>query len=127
MARMGRPRVEISQDDFKKLCGMQCTLEEIAGFFNCSEDTVERWCKRELKCSFADAFKKYSAVGKASLRRTQWNHAKKSVPMAIFLGKQYLGQSDKVESTAKVTEEIRDDPLSETLKELAKGLKNADQ
>ena len=94
---MARPRKEINADEFRKLCGMQCTLEEIAGFFDCSEDTIERWCKRELKTSFADAYKRDSATGRISLRRYQFKLAEKSAAMAIFLGKQYLGQRDMVE------------------------------
>lgn len=95
----GRPRIEIDVHEFKKLCGMQCTLIEIAGFFDCSTDTVERWCKRELDTSFADAYKKYSVSGKISLRRVQFKLAEKSAAMAIFLGKQYLGQKDTVDNT----------------------------
>ena len=91
---MSRPRKEISAEQFEKLCGLQCTLSEIAGFFDCSEDTIERWCRREYEISFADAFKKYSASGKMSLRRYQFDLAKKNATMAIFLGKQYLGQRD---------------------------------
>ena len=91
---MSRPRKEISAEQFEKLCGLQCTLSEIAGFFDCSEDTIERWCRREYEISFADAFKKYSASGKMSLRRYQFDLAKKNASMAIFLGKQYLGQHD---------------------------------
>lgn len=94
----GRPRVEISLAEFKKLCGLQCTLEEIAGFFDCSGDTIERWCKRELGISFADAFKKFSAGGRISLRRNQFRLAEKSASMAIFLGKNYLGQRDNIET-----------------------------
>lgn len=30
----GRPQVEVKQEEFQKLCGLQCTLEEIAGFFS---------------------------------------------------------------------------------------------
>lgn len=92
---MARPRIEIDQDQFEKLCYLQCTLSEIASFFKCSEDTIERWCKRELKTSFADAFKTHSAGGKISLRRWQFKMAEHNVSMAIFLGKQYLGQKDQ--------------------------------
>lgn len=91
---MARPRIEISKTNFEKLCGLQCTLEEIAGFFNCSPDTVERWCKKEYKSGFADTYKKHSASGKISLRRAQFRLAEKSAAMAIFLGKNYLGQTD---------------------------------
>lgn len=94
---MARPRIDIDEDNFKKLCGLQCTLSEIASFFRCSEDTVERWCRRELKMSFAEAFKMHSAGGKISLRRWQFKMAEHSVPMAIWLGKQYLGQRDSQE------------------------------
>ena len=97
MAKMGRPRKEIDQKQFENLCGMMCTLDEIAGFFSCSPDTIERWCKRTYKMTFADIFKEKSAKGKMTLRRYQWQLAEKNVGMAIFLGKQYLGQKDTVE------------------------------
>lgn len=97
MGRMGRPRVEIDQEQFEKLCFIQCTLNEIASWFRCSEDTIERWCKREYKETFAETHKKYSAGGKISLRRYQMKMAEHNATMAIWLGKQYLGQSDKQE------------------------------
>lgn len=97
MAKMGRPRIEIDKDQFERLCEIQCTEEEIASVFRCSVDTIERWCKREYGETFADAYKKYSAGGKSSLRRYQFELAKKNAAMAIFLGKQYLGQKDNVE------------------------------
>lgn len=92
---MARPKIEIDEEQFKKLCALQCTLNEIASFFKCSEDTIERWCRRELKVSFAEAFKIHSAGGKISLRRWQFKMAEHNVSMAIFLGKQYLGQKDQ--------------------------------
>ena len=92
---MARPKIEIDEEQFKKLCALQCTLNEISSFFKCSEDTIERWCKRELKMSFAEAFKIHSAGGKISLRRWQFKMAEHNVSMAIFLGKQYLGQKDQ--------------------------------
>ena len=92
--KMGRPQIEISAQNFESLCGLQCTLSDIASFFQCSEDTVERWCKRTYELTFAEAYKKYSAKGKVSLRRAQFKLAEKNASMAIFLGKQYLGQRD---------------------------------
>lgn len=93
---MARPQKEIDQSLFEKLCGLQCTLAEIAGMFDCSEDTIERWCKRTYDEGFAETYKKHSAAGKLSLRRAQFRLAEKSAAMAIFLGKNYLGQSDHV-------------------------------
>lgn len=92
---MARPRIEIDLEQFKKLCAIQCTLDEIASWFKCSPDTIERWCKRELKMGFAEAFKTWSADGKISLRRSQFRMAETNVSMAIWLGKQYLGQREQ--------------------------------
>ena len=94
---MARPRIEIDESQFKKLCAIQCTEEEIASWFKCSVDTIERWCRRELKISFAEAFKTFSADGKISLRRTQFKMAETNCSMAIWLGKQYLGQREAQE------------------------------
>lgn len=101
---MARPQKEIDAEQFEKLCALQCTLGEIASWFKCSEDTIERWCQREYEMGFAEAFKVYSADGKISLRRFQFKQAEKSYAMAIWLGKQWLGQSDKMEVAAPGTE-----------------------
>lgn len=95
---MGRPKIKINKEAFENLCGMLCTLNEIAGFFNCSPDTIERWCKREYEVTFAEIYKKLSAKGKISIRRNQLKLSEKSAAMAIFLGKQYLNQSDFVDN-----------------------------
>ena len=101
---MARPRTEIDLDQFKKLCGMFCTLEDIAAWFHCSEDTIERWCQRELKCSFAEAFKIYSAMGRISLRRYLFKLAEKNAGVCIFLAKNYLGLRD--EPKAATSEDV---------------------
>lgn len=102
---MARPRIEIDREQFEKLCSLQCTLTEIASFFNCSEDTIENWCKREYKKGFSDVFRIKRSVGKISLRRTQFQMAEHNVTMAIWLGKQYLGQSDKQEVEVAINED----------------------
>lgn len=94
---MARPRIEIDKDQFEKLCSLHCTEEEIAGFFNCSADTIERWCKREYEMGFAEVFKVKRSAGRISLRRTQFRMAETNPTMAIWLGKQWLGQTDKKE------------------------------
>lgn len=105
---MGRPKKEIDHEQFRKLCQFQCTLSEIASWFDCSEDTIERWCKRELNKTFADVHRNYSVDGKISLRRIQFKLAEKNVTMAIWLGKQYLGQKDTHEYTvSSITDSAR--------------------
>lgn len=100
---MARPTVQIDKEVFEKLCGMQCTLIEIADFFNCTDDTINNWCRKIYDDCFSGVFKKYSVDGKISLRRTQFALSKTSPAMAIFLGKNYLGQTDKTESLIEAT------------------------
>lgn len=61
---MARPKKEIDQEQFEKLCGLQCTKEEVADWFDCSEDTIERWCKATYDESFAVVFAKKGRLGK---------------------------------------------------------------
>lgn len=107
MARTGRPPIEIDKAIFENLCQIFCTQEEIADVFECSIDTVNRWCKRTYGETFADTYKKKCSKGKMSLRRWQYESAKGgNVTMQIFLGKNYLGQSDKVETEQTIDREI---------------------
>lgn len=122
MAKMGRPQKEIDQTMFEKLCGLQCTQEEIAGMFDCSVDTIERWCKRTYSETFAETYKKHSANGKTSLRRAQFKLAEKSAAMAIWLGKQYLGQRDRDIADAM----DRSNGVLESLLELRNGKDNVE-
>lgn len=112
--KMGRPRKEIDAGNFEKLCVLQCTLVEIAGFFDCSEDTIEAWCKREYGETFSETFKKHSAGGKLTLRRNMLRLSEKNASMAIFLAKNWLGMSDNVEVKA-------DTSLMQSLLDVVKG------
>jgi hypothetical protein len=94
---LGRRKKEIDKSVFEKLCALQCTKDEIASFFECSGDTLSRWCERIYKATFAEVYKEKGSMGKISLRRYQFNLAERNSSMAIWLGKQYLKQTDKVE------------------------------
>ena len=105
---MARPRKNIERKDFESLLAIQCTLEEVTAFFDhkldgCSADTIERWCKRTYNESFADIAAKKRNLGKISLRRAQFELAKKNGAVAIFLGKNYLGQKDSIIETDEQT------------------------
>ena len=99
MAKRGPKVIELDWTSFDKLCGLQCTLKEIASYFDCSPDTIERRVKTKFKMKFADCYAQKSQKGLISLRRLQYQAAEKgSTAMLIWLGKQYLGQKDKHES-----------------------------
>ena len=95
---MARPKKEIDKKTFEGLCNLQCTEEEICGFIGVTDKTLTKWCKQTYGMSFSDTFKKNSQGGKISLRRNQFRMAETNAAMAIFLGKQYLGQRDNFEA-----------------------------
>ena len=89
----------IDKKQFENLCELQCTLLEICDFFDVEDDTLNSWCKKTYGTTFSEVFKLKRGKGQISLRRMQWKLAEKNAAMAIFLGKQYLGQKDKIEYT----------------------------
>ena len=100
MAQMGRPRKQIDKTEFEKLCFLQCTEREFCSWFDVSDETLNKWCKKNYDGrTFLDVFKEKRENGLISLRRTQFQLAEKSPAMAIFLGKNLLGQTDKMEQT----------------------------
>ena len=115
---MARPQIEIDWKTVKNLCGIQCTGQEIADVLDISYDTLERRVKSEFKMSFADYIKKNSANGKMSLRRKQYETAMSgNTTMLVWLGKQYLGQTDK--QVTENTSRIEVSTLSDLMDELA--------
>ena len=105
MPKTGRPRKEIDFDQFETLCKIQCTEIEIASVLGISVDTLERRCKEHYGVSFADAYEEKRSDGRASLRRMQAKAAEAgNITMMIWLGKQWLGQTDQqhIEHTGSV-------------------------
>lgn len=83
---MARPLLKIDEKQVTLLAGCFCTNEEIAVKLGCSADTLVR--------RFADAIEKGRTDAKHSLRSAQFKMAKTNPTMAIWLGKQYLGQRE---------------------------------
>ena len=105
MGTRGRPKKEFDRKAFEDLCSLGCSQEEICWFFRdengkpANIDTLSRWCVRTYKMNFKEYFKKTGLMGlKIRLRRNQFKLSEKSAAMAIFLGKNYLGQKDVVET-----------------------------
>ena len=105
MGKGGRPPKVIDQKQFEKLCAIQCTLEEMVCVLDANTDTIEKWCKNTYGMSFSEVFKIKRGMGKVSLRRSQFQLAEKNPTMAIWLGKQYLGQTDKQEVALSATDD----------------------
>tara|TARA_R110000796_G_scaffold94486_1_gene199354 strand:+ start:2728 stop:3114 length:387 start_codon:yes stop_codon:yes gene_type:complete len=104
---MGRPAFTLTDEQFKTIEGMariQCTQVEICDIFEVTEKTLNVALKKHSGTTFSQLIKKNASHGKASVRRGQWKLAteKLNPTMLIWLGKQHLGQTDKVESTGGV-------------------------
>ena len=97
---VGRPKIQIDYNTVEKLANIQCTQEEIASFLGVSVRTLQR------DEEFCRIYKKGQDNGKMSLRRIQYKLAEKNPTMAIFLGKQYLGQRDNIDVKAENTNRI---------------------
>lgn len=94
---MGRPKA-VAQDvekQVEQLAAINCSWQEIANVLGMGEKTVRR--------RFDQAHKKGVSVGHVSLKRKMWEHAMGgNTTMMIWLSKQMLGYTDKVEERSKV-------------------------
>ena len=90
---MARPKkYNIDTKQVQKLASLGCTNKEISEFFGCSADLLEK--------SYSEFLTKGRAEQRIRLRQLQWQSAEKgNVVMQIFLGKNMLGQQDKIEQT----------------------------
>ena len=75
--------------------------KRICGFFDVTDKTLEGWCKRTYKAGFSEVFRQKRGLGKISLRRHQWRLAEKNAAMAIWLGRNYLGQKEEPEEAVE--------------------------
>lgn len=101
--KWGRPKFELSEEDweqFDKLCAMQCTLEEIAAWFECATDTIEKRVLERYGVDFSVVFARKRKSGYVSLRRAMFQNALGMQPaVQIFLAKNLLDMKDKVETS----------------------------
>lgn len=87
---------QIDFDILKNLCKAQCTIKEIEAIMEIDEDTINECTMKGLGMTFTEFRQNHSNGGKALLRQRQIEQAKDNVKMSIWLGKQYLGQKENV-------------------------------
>jgi hypothetical protein len=89
---VARPKAKIDMVELEKLCGLQCTDEEIATWFGISTRTVER---RRSNTRFCEVMEQARAKGRVSVRRSLFRLAAgNNIAAAIFLAKNVLGYRD---------------------------------
>jgi hypothetical protein len=105
----GRPPKVIDWRVFEQLCEIQCTASEIASVLRMCEDTLYVRVNKEYGEHYSVIYKRFSEAGKCSLRRFQFKLAQKNTSMAIWLGKQWLGQKDiSREEVKDIVEDLKD-------------------
>ena len=104
---MPRQKIEIDWKRFESYCAVQCTLREIADYFNCSERTLEDRVKEHYNLRFCDVFKRKRQKGLMSLRANLFKLSEKQGNVAIFLAKNWLGMKDTHELTGADGEPIK--------------------
>jgi|TARA_R110000787_G_scaffold108943_1_gene217374 hypothetical protein len=91
----------IDWEKVDNMCAIQCTGEEIAGVLDIDYDTLSSACKREKNLLFSDYIGQKKSGGKMSLRRKQYSTAMAgNATMLVWLGKNWLGQTDKLDTTS---------------------------
>ena len=91
---MPAPLLEINEEALRLLAQAGLTKRECAARLGCSHDTIER--------RYNHVYEQGLEKLKGSLRQKQAELALKgNVTMLIWLGKNLLGQSDKLEATGK--------------------------
>jgi hypothetical protein len=105
--KVGRPKTELNLNELEKLSRLNCTMPEIAYYFNIPLRTLEDKFTNDNEVR--ESILKGRATGMLSLRRKQIQIMEEtnSTPMAIWLGKQILGQRDRHEITQDINIEER--------------------
>lgn len=122
MKTTGRPKKELTDKEWASVEYMaiiHCTGEEMAGVLGIDYDTFNARIRDKFGCNFSEWYKEASAKGNMSLRRSQWKSAEGgNVTMQIFLGKQWLGQKDKIDAN------INNDDSAMVMKAFLENVKN---
>lgn len=93
---MARPHKVVDLDAIEKLAAINCSVAEIGAVVGLDRRTLQR--------RYAALIEKGRETGKSSLKRKMWKIAmdNENVTMCIWLSKQMLGYTDKVEQKQHV-------------------------
>lgn len=93
---MGRKSINIDPDQVRALARLSCSYEEIADVLKIGRSTFAKKLKEK---PIREAYERGKSEGAVSLKRAQFDTAVAgNTAMLIWLGKNRLGQADKIES-----------------------------
>lgn len=117
-------RKEVDMEKLAKLAQLPIRAEDIGYVLGVSTDTLSRRIKEAHGCTFAEYLEQKRATIRYNLMAKQFEVALKGdKTMLIWLGKQYLGQSDKQDVK---THDAGSDALAAEVKVLSDELKRLD-
>ena len=94
----GRPEFEIDWNYVDELLQAHCTGTQVAATLGIHPDTLYKKCETKHNVGFSEYSRQKKETGVTLLKVTQFQTALKgSIPMQIFLGKNYANQKDKPE------------------------------
>ena len=98
---MPRKKIEVDPEQVRQLARLGCTWDEIAGVLKIGRTTLTA---RMREKKYRDAYEQGGAEGDVSLRRAQYDSAMKGkTGMLVWLGKNRLNQTDRVETHNETT------------------------
>lgn len=119
-------RVDIDWKLVAQLAQIQCTVAEIAFVCKTSRQTLYNRAPKNINQPLEDYIDANRQGGRASLRRKQYEVAMEGdKTMLIWLGKQYLEQSDQQEVRSNVNVSVRAEDISDN--ELASIIRRGSQ
>ena len=101
---MKKAAIEINWDQVGYWLEARCSGSQIADIIGIHENTLYERCKTDLGLDFVAFKAKNRSKGEQNLRLAQYESAVKDKDrgMQIWLGKQWLGQTDKSQNTIDI-------------------------
>lgn len=114
----GRPEIHIDLHQLKSFMRLSPNLKDTADFFDVSEDKIEDTIKKHFGLSFPEFRDKNAVHSRMGIKRKMIEKALSGDnTMLIWLSKNMLGMSDKVETKLDVSS-MSDEELEKKIKEL---------
>ena len=113
MAKMGRPQAPINKRLLETLAAYGLTRKDIVNVLStdlelhteykgCTDDTVDRFVKREYGVTFSEFISKRRSILKSQLLNKAFAMVGKNAAVTIFFMKNVLGWTDKIEQTQTI-------------------------
>ena len=113
MTKMGRPQAPINKRLLETLAAYGLTRKDIVNVLStdlglhtdykgCTDDTVDRFVKREYGVTFSEFLIKRKSILKSQLLNKAFAMVGKNAAVTIFFLKNVLGWTDKIEQTQNI-------------------------